>query len=492
MGQVAEAGGVGIERQLDDADGAVTLLADDHLGLVLQAVHVFLPLQVFFGALARLGAAQVVAFAVHEHDAVGVLLDRARFPQVGQLRPLVLALLDLTRQLRQGDDGDVQLLGQRLQPASDLGNFLHPVLLAAAVAGGDELEVVDHDQVQTVFHPLQPACARRQLGDGQAAGGVDVERAFADLDGGVANLAEVRGVDLALTQLVRGHARRIGQDTHGQLFGAHFQRVEGDHAAVHGLAPAVRRRLPAIVARHVEGDVGRQRRLAHRRSAREDQKVGGVQAAQLLVQVVQTGGQARQLALALIGLARHFDGARQRLREGHEARRRLARLGQGIQRLFGLFDLFVGGRLGVGRLLDDLAANADQLAAQGQIIDDAGVVGGVGRGRRPVNQVGEIAQTAELLKGRVLLEPLHQDGRLSQQALTDVVLDRVEQALVEGLVEMAAAQSVRQALEHGVVEHQRAQQGLFRLQVVGHGRHLHGVVGGIIGQGGEGVHRHHQ
>ncbi|MCY1248137.1 hypothetical protein D9M72_615340 [compost metagenome] len=83
MGQVAEAGGVGIERQLDDADGAVTLLADDHFGLVLQAVHVFLPLQVFFGAFARLGAAEVVAFAIDEHDAVGVLLDRAGFPQVG-------------------------------------------------------------------------------------------------------------------------------------------------------------------------------------------------------------------------------------------------------------------------------------------------------------------------------------------------------------------------------------------------------------------------
>uniref|UniRef100_A0A0N4ZAP4 NAD-specific glutamate dehydrogenase n=1 Tax=Parastrongyloides trichosuri TaxID=131310 RepID=A0A0N4ZAP4_PARTI len=240
VGQVAEAGGVGIERQAHEADGAVTLLADDDLGLVLQAVHVFLPLQVFFGALARLGAAQVVAFSVHEHDAVGVLLDRARFPQVGELGTLVLPVFHLTRELRQGDDRAVEFLGQGLERARDLGNFLHPVFLAV-VAGGDELEVVDHDQVQTVFHPLQPARARRQLGDGQAAGGVDVERAFADLDGGVADLAEVRGVDLALAQLVRGHARRIGQNTHGQLFGAHFQRVEGDDAAVDGLAPAFRR-----------------------------------------------------------------------------------------------------------------------------------------------------------------------------------------------------------------------------------------------------------
>src|SRR5690606_8131634 len=59
VGQVAEADGVRVEGQLDDADGAVTLLADDHLGLTLQPVHVLLPLQVLLRALARFGAAQI-------------------------------------------------------------------------------------------------------------------------------------------------------------------------------------------------------------------------------------------------------------------------------------------------------------------------------------------------------------------------------------------------------------------------------------------------
>ena len=47
-------------------------------------------------ALALLGlrALLVVLVAVDEHHHVGVLLDRARFTQIGELRPLVLALLD--------------------------------------------------------------------------------------------------------------------------------------------------------------------------------------------------------------------------------------------------------------------------------------------------------------------------------------------------------------------------------------------------------------
>ncbi|MNU94630.1 hypothetical protein D3C71_846170 [compost metagenome] len=211
-----------------------------------------------------------------------------------------------------------------------------------------------------------------------------------------------------------------------------------------------------------------------------------MQTAQLAVQIVQPGSQTGQLALALIGLARHFDGAGQGGREADEARRGLACFSQRIEGLFRLFDLFVGGRLWVGRLLDHLAADTDEVATQRQVIDDAGVVGGVGRRRGAVDEVGQVAQAAELVEGRVLLEPLHQDGRLGQQALTDVILDRLEQPLMEGLVHMRAAQSVAQPLEHGVVEHQRAQQRLLRLQVVGHGRDGDLIVS--VGHGSKGVH----
>ena len=66
--------------------------------------HVELPLLVFGRADPRFLVGEVIFLAVHEHHDVGVLLDRAGFTQVGQLRALVVAAFDLTRQLRQRDD----------------------------------------------------------------------------------------------------------------------------------------------------------------------------------------------------------------------------------------------------------------------------------------------------------------------------------------------------------------------------------------------------
>ena len=49
--------------------------------------------------LGRALAFPVVLLAEHEHHHVGVLFDRSRFPQVRQLRALVLAGFDLTAEL---------------------------------------------------------------------------------------------------------------------------------------------------------------------------------------------------------------------------------------------------------------------------------------------------------------------------------------------------------------------------------------------------------
>ena len=80
--------------------------------------------------VARLLALLVVLLAEDEHHHVGVLLDRARLAQVGELRALVLAALDLPRELAERHDRDVELLGDRLQPLGDLRDLLHPVLRA--------------------------------------------------------------------------------------------------------------------------------------------------------------------------------------------------------------------------------------------------------------------------------------------------------------------------------------------------------------------------
>ncbi len=208
-----------------------------------------------------------------------------------------------------------------------------------------------------------------------------------------------------------------------------------------------------------------------------------MQAAQLLVQVDQAGGQAGQAAIAAEGLGRHLHRAAQRVGEGHEPGRDRAGLGQAVELLFGALDLIAGAAVGGGGPDGDLAADADQVAAQGQVVDQPAIFGGVGPWRGAVHQIGQIAQPAQLIEGGVLAEPLHHHDRLGQLALLDVLFDGREQPGVERLIEVARLQLVAQPLEHAVVEQQRAQQGLLGFQIVRRVSDPRVVGPSIVGQG---------
>ena len=60
-------------------------------------------LGIFVSALRGLGPGMIVVLAVDEDHEVGVLFDRSGIPQIGKLRPLVLALFEATVDLRDGD-----------------------------------------------------------------------------------------------------------------------------------------------------------------------------------------------------------------------------------------------------------------------------------------------------------------------------------------------------------------------------------------------------
>src|SRR5512145_3050290 len=92
---------LGDERDLHLAGGPVALLADDDVRDAVPVVRLEpIPLR-----------------PIEEQDHVGVLLERPGFAEIGQLRLLALSRLHRARQLGQGHDRDVQLLGERLERA---------------------------------------------------------------------------------------------------------------------------------------------------------------------------------------------------------------------------------------------------------------------------------------------------------------------------------------------------------------------------------------
>ena len=99
MRQIAETGNIGFELKIHSPDRPVPLLADDDFGPAADKLHFRHPLLEFGRTFSRLCTFNIVLFAVHEHDHVGVLFDGARFAQVRELRPLVLAVLNCAREL---------------------------------------------------------------------------------------------------------------------------------------------------------------------------------------------------------------------------------------------------------------------------------------------------------------------------------------------------------------------------------------------------------
>jgi hypothetical protein len=115
---IAKAGDCSFKFQLHLAGRAVALLGDDQFGHAFHALEFGQP----FGMIVKhlgviafhrpLGLARhhIIFLAEHEQHNVRVLLDRARFAKVRELRALVFSAFDSAAELRERDDGDVKFL----------------------------------------------------------------------------------------------------------------------------------------------------------------------------------------------------------------------------------------------------------------------------------------------------------------------------------------------------------------------------------------------
>lgn len=71
---------------------------------------------------------------------------RATFAEVGEHRALVVALLHVAAELGQGEHGHVEVVGEQLEAAGDLGKF--QVAPFGPAGGVHQLEVVDDDEAE--------------------------------------------------------------------------------------------------------------------------------------------------------------------------------------------------------------------------------------------------------------------------------------------------------------------------------------------------------
>ena len=163
----------------------------------------------------------VIFLTVEHEDYIRILLNRARFTQIGQLRAVGLSpALGASGELGAADDGDIQILRHELEASGYLSNLLHAVF--DLCAGADESEVIYNNAINV----LESACARFHLGDGYRARIVKIQLAVVERSGSKSETGPVIGIELAGSHLCAEHARFGGEHSLRELLFRHFEREE--------------------------------------------------------------------------------------------------------------------------------------------------------------------------------------------------------------------------------------------------------------------------
>ena len=115
--------------------------------------------------------------------------------------------------------------------------------------------------------------------------------------------------------------------------------------------------------------------------------------------------------------------------------------------------------------VDHVLADADEIAAHREVVDRAAVILGVDDGRRLGGEAREVLRHGQAAEIVFAQERLQRDRRGDLAGANELRGD-LEDAAMQLFVEMLGSQEVRDAIKCVVVDENRAQQGLFGLDVV--------------------------
>ena len=235
----------------------------------------------------------VGGFPAQKKHKVGILLDRAGLAEVVK-GGLGVGFLGLPVQLGQDDHGDLELHGQGLEASGDFGDFDLAVFLGAAGTRGEELEIIDDQDIDAELF-FDPAGAGPKLADGEQAGFVKVQRKIGDLRGNAPKGGDLAFAELAATNLLRVEAGVGGKKAEHELLGGHFQGEESDIVAgtnkvvLLGIVP-----LAEHVAGHAEGEGG----FSNAGTGGQDDHFPSLESCGELVEFIKAGGDPAVVPLA--------------------------------------------------------------------------------------------------------------------------------------------------------------------------------------------------
>ena len=225
-------------------------------------------------------------------------------------------------------------------------------------------------------------------------------------------------------------AQHLGRRDNGRRPAVGPEQLVADRDVRHG-RPAGRGR-----ERCVQGE-----RLPHRWSCRDDDEVGRLEAGGEAVEVGEAGGDAGDLAVVLVEALDRLEGAGEDVAKGVVVLGDPA-LGDLVDEGLGDVDGALGVLGGLEAELDDLGADVDQAAQDARLLDDAGVVGGVGGGGDAGHQGVEERGAADVGQGAVAAQLLLDGDGVDGVAVAVQLQDRTEHRAVGRAVEVVLAQQL--------------------------------------------------
>ena len=158
----------------------------------------------------------------------------------------------------------------------------------------------------------------------------------------------------------------------------------------------------------MEGDIGGQRRFSHGGAAGKNDEIGGVKAAEKLVEILEPGGHACQLAFALEGRLGFANGGLKGMIESLEPAFVLAGGCKVEKTLFCAFDQVRGRHLQIVDIgvVDHVITKGNELPAQGKVVDNTAVFGCVENRYRLLGETRQIAAAADISQGAILFEEI--------------------------------------------------------------------------------------
>ena len=307
-----------------------------------------------------------------------------------------------------------------------------------------------------------------KLCDRKPAGLIDEKRQMLQLDGDILDLLKVALVNPAAPDSARGNAGLLRYDAGRKLLGGHLEREKSHDAAVDGLDVPISAHLAPPCTPDVVGDVGRKRRFAHSGPTGNDDQIGRLQTTHFAVEIREPGGQARELAIALIGSRGHVDGSGECRLELLEPAPVAASLRELVQPTLGVLDLVARRELHrrVEGDIDHVLADLNELAPDGEIIHSPPVIEGVYDCRRFSRQPGQVLRERQSRDVEVSRQKRFQRNRRGNLAGANQGARNIIDLPVNGLEEMLRLEKIGDAIECLVVDENRTQQRLFRLNVV--------------------------